>query len=346
MQNWENPHHNMAFLPYLHRVAEGGILTRDEAYEAMSAILEGDVTTAQIAGLLVAIKMRGEVAEEIVGFAKAMRARSVRVTGLEDLPMIDTCGTGGDGVGTFNISTIAAFVIAGAGVHVAKHGNRSASGTFGSADLLEALGAKIDKTPEQIGRDIREKRIGFLFAPAHHPALMHARAARTELKMRTVFNLLGPLTNPAGAQRQVIGAPSEMSARLVAEALVELGTERAFVVHSVDGLDEISTTGSTIVFEVRGGGEVVRHLWEPSDFGVSRTRLSTLIPFGREENVSIAKAVLRGESGPRRDIVLVNAAAALVLADRAKDFRGAMVLAGESIDSGAAAGRLEALRES
>jgi anthranilate phosphoribosyltransferase len=164
--------------------------------------------------------------------------------------------------------------------------------------------------------------------------------------MRTVFNLLGPLTNPAGAQRQVIGAPSEMSARLVAVALVDLGTERAFVVHSVDGLDEISTTGSTIVFEVRGSGEIVRHLWEPSDFGVPRTRLSTLIPFGREENVSIAKAVLRGESGSRRDIVLVNAAAALVLADRAKDFRGAMVLAGESIDSGAAAGRLEALQES
>lgn len=333
----------MAFLPYLHRVVEGDILTRDEAYEAMSAILEGDVTTAQIAGLLIAIKMRGEVAEEIVGFAKAMRARSVRVTGLEDLQLIDTCGTGGDGVGTFNISTVASFVLAGAGLRVAKHGNRSASGTFGSADLLESLGAKIDKTPAQVAVDIREKGIGFLFAPAHHPAMMHARAARNELKLRTVFNLLGPLTNPAGAQRQLIGAPSEMSARLMAEALIQLGTERAFVVHSVDGLDEISTTGTTMVFEVRGR-EVIRHLWEPGDFGVPRARLSSLIPFGREENVSIARSILEGESGARREIVLVNAAAALVLAERAKDFRAAMVIAGESIDSGAAKAKLELLK--
>jgi anthranilate phosphoribosyltransferase len=333
----------MAFLPYLHRVAEGDILTRDEAYEAMSAILEGDVTTAQIAGLLIAIKMRGEVAEEIVGFAKAMRARSVRVTGLEDLQLIDTCGTGGDGVGTFNISTVASFVLAGAGLRVAKHGNRSASGTFGSADLLESLGAKIDKTPAQVAVDIREKGIGFLFAPAHHPAMMHARAARNELKLRTVFNLLGPLTNPAGAQRQLIGAPSEMSARLMAEALIQLGTERAFVVHSVDGLDEISTTGTTMVFEVKGR-EVIRHLWEPGDFGVPRARLSSLIPFGREENISIARSILEGESGARREIVLVNAAAALVLAERAKDFRAAMVIAGESIDSGAAKAKLELLK--
>ncbi len=344
MQNWENSHHNMAFLPYLHRVAEGGVLSRDEAYEAMSAILEGDATTAQIAGLLVAIKMRGEIADEIVGFARAMRARSVRIEGLAGLQLIDTCGTGGDATGTFNISTVAAFVLAGAGLHVAKHGGRSSSGTFGSADLLEALGARIDKSSEQVAADIREKGFGFLFAPAYHPAMMHARPARTELKMRTVFNLLGPLTNPAGAQRQLIGAPSEMAARLMAEALVQLGTtERAFVVHSVDGLDEISTTGSTIVFEV-AGKEISKHIWEPSDFGVQRARLSALIPFGREENVTIAESVLRGDSGPRRDIVLVNAAAALVLADRAKDFRGAMVIAGESIDSGAARAKLDALR--
>ena len=332
----------MAFLPYLHRVAEGGILSRAEAYEAMSAILEGNATTAQIAGLMVAIKMRGEVAEEIVGFAQAMRARMIPVGGLEGLALIDTCGTGGDGVGTFNISTIVALVLAGAGLHVAKHGNRSASGTFGSADLLEALGAKLDKTPEQTASDIRNKGIGFLFAPAHHPAMMHARTARTELKMRTVFNLLGPLSNPARTQRQLIGAPSEMAARLMAEALIALGTERSFVVHSVDGLDEIGTTGSTIVFEVVEG-RIERHLWEPSDFGVQRARLSSLIAFGREENIEIARAVLRGESGPRRDIVLVNAAAALVLAGRAKDFRGGVVLAGESIDSGAAAAKLTVL---
>jgi anthranilate phosphoribosyltransferase len=332
----------MAFLSHLHRVADGGMLSRAEAYETMSAILEGDATNAQIAGLLVAIKMRGEVAEEIVGFAQAMRARMVPVPGLAGLPLIDTCGTGGDGVGTFNISTIVALVLAGAGLHVAKHGNRSASGTFGSADLLEALGAKLDKSPERTAADIRDKGIGFLFAPAHHPAMMHARAARTELKMRTVFNLLGPLSNPAGTQRQLIGAPSEMAARLMAEALVALGTERSFVVHSVDGLDEISTTGSTIVFEV-AGGRIERHLWEPADFGVSRARLSSLIPFGREENVEIARAVLSGESGPRRDIVLVNASAALVLAGRAKDLRGGVVIAGESIDSGAASAKLASL---
>ena len=288
--------------------------------------------------------MRGEVAEEIVGLSQAMRARMIPVEGLEGEALLDTCGTGGDGVGTFNISTIVALVLAGAGVKVAKHGNRSASGTFGSADLLEALGAKIDKSPQQTAADIRDKGIGFLFAPAHHPAMLHARAARTELKMRTVFNLLGPLANPARTQRQLIGAPSEMAARLMAEALIALGTERTFVVHSVDGLDEISTTGSTIVFEVRDRA-IQKHLWEPSDFGVPKARLSTLIPFGREENVSIARAVLRGESGPCRDIVLVNAAAALVLADRAKDFRGGMVLAGESIDSGAAAAKLAALSE-
>lgn len=331
------------FLPYLHRAAEGGTLTRDEAYEAMSAILDGDVTSAQIAGLLVAIKMRGEVAAEIVGFASAMRARAMPVKGLEDLALIDTCGTGGDGAGTFNVSTIAALVLAGAGLHVAKHGNRAASGTFGSADLLEALGAKIDKSADEVARDIRENGFGFLFAPAHHPAMMHARAARVELKMRTVFNLLGPLTNPAGARYQLIGTPSEMSARLVAEALAALGTtERAYVVHAVDGLDEISTTGSTIVFEVGGGG-IAKHVWEPADFGVPRARLSSLIPFGREENVQIARDVLAGQSGPRRDIVLVNAAAALVLAGKAKDFRGGMVLAGESIDSGAARRKLEEL---
>lgn len=333
----------MAFLPYLHRVAEGGILAREEAYEAMSAILSGDVTAAQIAGLLVAVKMRGEVADEIVGFAQAMRRASVRIAGLEDLELLDTCGTGGDGVGTFNISTVTALVVAGAGVRVAKHGNRSASGVFGSADLLEALGARIDKSPTEVAQDIREKGIGFLFALTHHPAMMHARAARTELKMRTVFNLLGPLTNPAGAQRQLIGAPSEMSARLMAEALTHLGTQRAFVVHAVDGLDEISTTGSTIVFEVNGR-EVTKHVWEPSDFGVKRARISELVPMGKAENIAFAESVLRGESGPKRDIVLVNAAAALVLAGRAKDFKGGMILAGESIASGSALAKLELLQ--
>ena len=334
----------MSFLGYLHKVSDGSVLTAEDAQHAMELILAGEASTAQIAGFAVAIKMRGEVRDEVLGFARAMRKHSLKVdVGTSD-PIIDTCGTGGDGVGTFNISTIAAFVVAGAGLKVAKHGGRSSSGTFGSADLLEALGVKIDVPPEESARAIREIGIGFLFAPALHPAMRHARQARTELKMRTVFNLLGPLTNPAGAQVQLIGAPSEQAARIMAETLCVLGTRRALVVHGLDGLDEISTTGPTAVFEAVEN-RVQQHLWTPSDFGVRRTVLSQLIPDRKEDNIAIARAVLSGQSGPHRDIVVVNAAAALYVAGRVDDLRAGTIVAGESIDSGAARGKLELLKQ-
>ncbi len=337
-----NTNHNMSFLGYLHKVSDGAVLSVEDAQDAMELILGGHATTAQIAGFAVAIKMRGEVRDELLGFARAMRNHSVKVdAGIEET-LLDTCGTGGDGTGTFNISTVAAFVVAGAGLKVAKHGGRSASGSFGSADLLEALGVKIDINPADCGRAIREIGIGFLFATAHHPAMRHARQARVELKMRTVFNLLGPLTNPAGAQVQLIGAPSEQAARIMAEALVALGTRRALVVHGLDGLDEISTTGPTVVFEASSEG-VQHHLWTPGDFGVQRTVLSKLIPERKEDNIEIAREVLSGQSGPYRDIVVVNAAAALYVAGRVTDLRAGMIVAGESIDSGAAREKLALL---
>jgi anthranilate phosphoribosyltransferase len=332
----------MSFLGYLHKVSDGAVLSVDDAEEAMELILMGEATPVQIAGFAVAIKMRGEVVDEVLGFARAMRKHSTRVEVGIDETVLDTCGTGGDGTGTFNISTIAAFVVAGAGLKVAKHGGRSASGTFGSADLLEELGVRIDLPPAECARAIREIGIGFLFAPALHPAMKHARQARTELKMRTVFNLLGPLTNPAGAQVQLIGAPSEQAARIMAEALCALGTRRALVVHGLDGLDEISTTGPTVVFEACEG-RVKSHLWTAEDFGVRRTVLSRLIPDRKEENAVIARSVLSGKSGPHRDIVVVNAAAALWIAGRVNDLRAGMIVAGESIDSGAAGGKLDAL---
>jgi len=332
----------MSFLGYLHRVSDGAVLSEEDAEDAMELILSGQASSEQIAGFAVAIKMRGEVVEEVTGFARAMRKHSVRVDAGINETLIDTCGTGGDGAGTFNISTIAAFVVAGAGVKVAKHGNRSASGVFGSADLLEALGVTIDLAPAECARAIREIGIGFLFAPSLHPAMRHARKARTELKMRTVFNLLGPLTNPAGAQVQLIGAPSEQAARIMAEALCALGTRRALVAHGLDGLDEISTTGPTVVYEACQG-TVSQHLWTPEDFGVPRTVLSRLIPDRKEHNIHIATAVLSGQSGVHRDIVLVNAAAALWVAGRAANLRAGMIIAGESIDSGSAARKLDQL---
>src|SRR5581483_2662370 len=240
-------------LPYLHKVAARENLSAEDARLAMLAILNGEATTAQIAAFLAALRTRGETAPELLGFARAMREKVEHVHACVDpMSLLDTCGTGGDGGSTFNISTIAAFVVAGAGVCVAKHGNRSMTAQCGSADLLEELGINIAVSAEEAGRAIREIGIGFLFAPAFHPAMKYAQPARAELKMRTVFNLLGPLTNPAGAKRQLIGAPSLHAAELMANALAGLAPERAFVVHGTDGLDEVTTTGATSVFEVRG----------------------------------------------------------------------------------------------
>jgi anthranilate phosphoribosyltransferase len=262
--------------------------------------------------------------------------------GLAGETLLDTCGTGGDGANTFNISTVAAFVVAGAGVHVAKHGNRSISSQCGSADLLEAWGIPIDLPPAATARAIREVGIGFLFAPAVHTAMKHAHPVRVDLKMRTVFNLLGPLTNPAGATAQLIGAPSFHAAELMAGAIAALGMRRGFVVHGSDGLDEITTTGPTSAWEIRDGVVEARIL-EPGDFAVPTAHAEDLRGGDRQLNLEIANAVLAGERGPQRDIVLVNAAAALVAAGKAETFLEGMALGVVSIDSGAARRKVEAL---
>jgi anthranilate phosphoribosyltransferase len=333
----------MSLLPYLHRVLDRADLDPADAERAMAVILTGAASVPQIAAFLVALRMKGETAGELIGFARAMRAKAERVDArVEGETLLDTCGTGGDGAGTFNISTIAAFVVAGAGVRVAKHGNRSISSRCGSADLLEALGVRIALSAEQMARSIREVGIGFLFAPALHPAMKHAQPARLELKTRTVFNILGPLTNPAGADAQLIGAPSVHAAALMAEALSALGLRRGFVVHGSDGLDEITTTGPSLLFEI-AAGQITERTVSPADFGVEPARPEDLQGGSREENIQIARAILDGAKGPKRDIVLVNAAAALVAAAKASGFREGVALAVESVDSGAAREKLEAL---
>jgi len=334
----------MSLLPYFYRVVAGSDLSSEEAHQAMSALLEGQASEAVIAGFLVALKMKGETAVELAGFARAMRDRMI-VIDAGGLHVIDTCGTGGDGSGTFNISTAVAIVMAGAGAHVAKHGNRSISSSSGSADVLEALGVRItDVTPEETARSIREIGIGFLFAPALHPAMRHAQPVRRALKTRTVLNLLGPLVNPARAAAQLIGAPSPETAKLMAEALAKLGTRRSFVVHGRDGLDEITTTAATDVFEVTAEG-VQKHVWKPSDFGVQTAQLDSLKGGDSACNAQMILGILRSEPGPCRDIVLVNAAAGLLAGGLAADLREGMELAAQAIDSGAAIAKLELLKK-
>jgi len=332
----------MSLLPYLERVSQREDLPACDALAAMRLILNGDATAAQIAGFLVALRMKGETVDELVGFAQAMRQMAAPVNvDLDGKTLLDTCGTGG-GDGTFNISTVAAFVIAGAGVHVAKHGNRSYSTQCGSADLLESLGIDIAFSPELAARAIREVGIGFLFAPHVHSAMKHAAPVRAELKMRTALNLLGPLTNPAGATAQLAGAPSEKAAELIAGALVALGLRRGFVVHWSDGLDEITTTGPTIAFEIVEG-TMQRRILEPEDFAVRRARPEDLRGGDRDYNCRAARAVLAGERGPHRDIVLVNSAAALVAAGAVETFLEGMAIGTVSLDTGAARAKVEAL---
>jgi len=335
-------------LPFLHKIAAGEDLSAAEARDAMLVILGGSATTPQISAFLMGLRMKGETPEELLGFARAMREKTIRIDAyVGPEPLLDTCGTGGGAGATFNISTVAAFVIAGAGGRVAKHGNRSFSAQCGSADLLEQLGVEVSQPPERIGQAIREIGIGFLFAPLLHPAMRHAQSARRELKMRTVFNLLGPLTNPAGATRQLIGAPSAHTAELMANALAGLGPERAFVVHG-DGLDEVTTTGTTLVFEITGH-DVCSFQWTPADFGVPEARIEDLRGGDRARNAEIATAVLQGERGAPRDIVLVNSAAALLVSGIADGPRAApleaMERATDSIDSGAAWAKLKSLAE-
>jgi anthranilate phosphoribosyltransferase len=337
----------MSLLPYLEPVTEKRDLTADQAREAMHVILGGQSSQPQLAAFLIAMRMKGETVEELVGFARAIREMAVPVEhGLNGQALLDTCGTGGDGAGTFNISTIAAFVVAGAGVHVAKHGNRSVTNRSGcgSADLLESMGIEIALPPAESARAIREVGIGFLFAPHLHTAMKHANPVRVDLKIRTFFNLLGPLTNPAGASAQLAGVPSERAGELISGALAALGLNRGFVAHGWDGLDEITTTGPTLVFEIRDG-KVLRRSLEPEDFGVRRASADDLKGGDKARNLEIATAVLDGARGPERDIVLVNAAAALVAAGNVETFLEGMAIGTVSIDSGAAKRKVAELAE-
>jgi anthranilate phosphoribosyltransferase len=327
-------------------------LSRIEAAAAMEAIMTGAATNAQIAAFLTALRMKGETVEELIGFAQVMRQKAVKVrsrasevvaaTGTDREMLIDTAGTGGDASGTFNVSTATAFVVAGAGLKVAKHGNRSVSSLCGSADVVETLGINIELSPAKVARCMDEVGIGFLYAPLLHTAMKHVMAARREMGIRTVFNMLGPLTNPAGANAQIIGVYSDALTEPLAQALAELGTLRAFVVHGQDGLDEISNTGPTHISEVHEG--VVRSSTvSPEDFGLPRASIQDLRGGDREENADIIRRVLAGEPGPRRDIVLMNAAAALVVGGKARDFKEGVGLAAQAIDTGAATERLTGL---
>ena len=338
--------------PAIDKVARGESLDRAEAERAMEAILGGSSTTEQISALLMGLRAKGESIDEITGFASTMRRHATPIfpTGhrLAGAPLVDTCGTGGDGLNTFNISTAAAFVVAGAGARVAKHGNRSSSSRCGSADVLEALGVAIDIPVGRVAQAIEEIGIGFIYAPAMHSATRHAMPARRALGVRTIFNLLGPLTNPANASAQVVGVYAAELTTVLAQVLGALGVARAFVVHGDDGLDEISISGETTIAELRDG--TVRNFRvTPEDFGVARTAVE-FIRGGADaaHNAQIIRNVLgtpdrAHDHGAHRDIVLINAAAALVAAGRAKEFLEGVHLAAESIDSGAARRKLEAL---
>ena len=338
-------------LDALHKLANHcSSLTREEAREVMSEILRGDATEAQIGALLVALHMKGETVEEIVGFAEAIREEATKLktedgealdlSGTERDALVDTCGTGGDTSGTFNISTATALTIAGAGVRVAKHGNRSISSRCGSADVMEALGVKIDLTPARIVACLQETGIAFLYAPAMHSAMKYVQPARRELRLRTVFNLLGPLTNPAGASAQVVGVYSAELVEKLAEALSELGVRRALVVHGRDGLDEITISAASKIAEVRKGQV---HVYEvtPEDFGLKRAPLADIMGGDAQQNARIIRAILDGERSARRDVVLLNAAAALVAAGHADHIADAVPLAAYAIDSGHARQRLQ-----
>jgi len=320
------------------RVVAGHHLTQEEAAAAMDAVMLGEATESQIAALVTALRMRGETEAEIAGFAQTMRRHARRVVLDSTLRVVDTCGTGGDGSGSFNISTTAAFVVAGAGVPVAKHGNRAMTSRCGSADVLEGLGAYIERDPVEVAQCVREAGFGFMYAPAFHPAMRYAGPVRRDIGVRTVFNLLGPLTNPAGATRQVMGVGDPLLAAKLARVLALLGTQHALVVHGHEGLDEISLAGPTTIHEVRGEGEedVITYTITPEQFGLTRVLPAALAGGTVDENVAITRHALAGEHGPQRDVVLLNAAAALVAADVASGFGDGITRAAASIDSGRA----------
>lgn len=324
-------------------LVEGTDLNMTQTEAVMSEIMSGEATPAQIAAFLTALRIKGETVDEIAGCARVMQQHALHVNPTR-LDVVDTCGTGGDDSGTFNISTTVAFVAAGAGIGVAKHGNRSVSSLCGSADLMEALGVRIDLNPEQVARCVDEVGIGFCFAPLFHPAMKHATPVRREIALRTVFNVLGPLANPARAKRQLIGVYSAELTEVLADVLRALGSERAFVVHGHGGLDELTTTGPNRVSELREG-HVISYTLNPEDLGLPGARSEDLAGGDAEANASITREILSGKTGPRRDIVLLNAAAVLVAGGAAGDLAEGIRLAAQSIDSGAARTKVEQLVE-
>ncbi len=326
----------------IRQVAERGNLSEAEAHAAMGQVMDGQATSAQIAALVTALRMKGETVDEIAGFARAMRERAQRISPHAEV-LIDVVGTGGDRLSTFNISTTTAFVVAAAGGYVAKHGNRAVSRLSGAADVLEALGVQIQVAPEVVRRAIEDIGIGFMFAPIYHAAMKHAVGPRKEIGIRTVFNILGPLTNPANANYLVVGTYDPALTEIMARVLGEMGARRAFVVHGLDGIDEVSTVGPTQVSELRGGTVRTSRI-TPDDLGLPQAQAESVAGGRPDENAAITIAVLRGEPGPRQDIVLANAAAALVAAEIAGDWRDGIALARRAIGSGAAYEKLEALR--
>lgn len=331
----------MNISPLLEKLMRRENLSVEESSEAMAAIMSGDATPAQIGALLVGLTMKGERPAEIVGLARTMRANAVQLTKKFD-DVFDTCGTGGDRSGTFNISSAAALVAAAGGLRVAKHGNRSVSSQCGSADVYEALGVDIAADPAVVERSLDTVGIAFFFAPTFHPSMRHAAPVRRELAVRTAFNLLGPLTNPAGTRHQLVGVPHSELTELIARALLLLGSERAWVVHGADGIDEMSTTGHTKVSECRDGAVTTFYV-HPSDFGIPKSERRELQGGDAATNAAIVRGVLGGERGPRRDVVLLNAGASLFVGGKASSVREGIERAAHAIDSGAARATLDAM---
>ncbi len=329
-----------AFKALIGKVATGAALTREEAAGAFEQMMSGEATPSQMGGLLMALRVRGETVDEITGAVAAMRAKMLRVTAPPDA--VDVVGTGGDASGSYNISTCAAFIVAGAGVPVAKHGNRALSSRSGAADVLAALGVKIDLAPDAIARCIREAGIGFMFAPAHHPAMKNVAATRVELGTRTIFNLLGPLSNPAGVRRQMIGVFSKQWTQPLAQVLKNLGAERVWVVHGSDGLDEITTAGPTSVAALEGGAVRTFEI-SPEDVGLAKVKPEFLRGGDAAANAEALRGVLEGKDSAFREVALFNAAAALVVAGKADTLKQGLHLATHSVDSGEAEGRLDRL---
>ncbi len=322
----------------LQRISLGETLTREQARDVMDSVMRGEVADVHFGALFVGLHQRGETIEELAGFAESMRSHVL--VAAAPTGAIDTCGTGGDGADTFNVSTCAAFVAAGAGATVAKHGNRAVSSKCGSADVLEALGGQLETTPDGVARTLDTARFAFLFAPSFHPSMRHAAGPRRALGMRTAFNFLGPITNPASVQRQVVGVSDAAMARRVAQVLQELGCERALVVHGVDGLDELTIADASIVHDVTPDGITTCEV-TPEQLGLERASIATLVGGDAAHNATILRAVLAGERGPRRDVVVLNAAAGILVADLADDLVGAADLARRAIDDGSALDQLE-----